>query len=84
MIILLLLLLLIIIMIIMIIMIITQSFSEIFGLLSSLLKTNMQGKTLRPALAEKSKHHRDVCLPSGWSGPPLHVSHCPSLSRGTL
>ena len=24
---------------------------------------------LRPALAEKSKNHRDVCSPCGWSGP---------------
>ena len=47
----------------------TQSFSVIFGLLSSLLKYFSQGKTLRPALAEKSKHHRDICLPFGWSGP---------------
>ena len=54
----------------------TQS-SEIFGLLSSLLKYLSQGKTLRPALAEKSKKHRDMCLPSGWSG--LNVSHCSSL-----
>ena len=33
---------------------------EICGLLSSLLKYCSQGKTLRPALAEKSKHHRDM------------------------
>ena len=25
-------------------------------------------KTLRPALAEKSNNHRDICSPSGWSG----------------
>ena len=47
----------------------TQSFSEMFGLLSSLLKCRSQGKTIRPALAEKSKSHRNVCSPSGWSGP---------------
>ena len=47
----------------------TQSFSEIFGLLSSLLKYCSQGKTLRLALAEKSKNQRDTFLPSGWSGP---------------
>ena len=50
----------------------TQSFSEIFeicGLLSSLLKYLSQGKMLRLALAEMSKSHRDVLLPSGWSGP---------------
>ena len=47
----------------------TQSFSEIFGLLSSLLKYLSQRKAFRPALAEKSKDHRDMCLPSEWSGP---------------
>ena len=46
-----------------------QSFSEIFGPLSSLLEYCSQGKTLRPALTEKSKSHRDIVLPSGWSGP---------------
>ena len=46
----------------------TKIFSEICVRPSSLLNDMSQGKTLRPALAEKSKHHRDRCSPSGWSG----------------
>ena len=61
----------------------SQSLSEIFGLLSALLKHSSQGKTLRPTLAEKSKHHPDIFLPSGWSGPLLHVSLCSSLTLPT-
>ena len=59
----------------------TQSFSETFWLPSSLLKDLSQGKTFRPALAEKSKNHRNmsafrvVC-------PPLPVSHYSSLRVG--
>ena len=36
---------------------------EIFGLLSSLLEDISEGKTLSPALAEKSNNHRDICSP---------------------
>ena len=46
-----------------------RSSQDTCWLLSSLLSDISSRKTLRPALAEKSKNHRDTLMPSGWYGP---------------